>query len=370
MLVGDMLISVPGSKQTELRLPSQPNGISIPPDSSPSFTPEFLRRKIFIVNEHLAVGAAGPVWDAGRFISGISIEFRHRDIFAYAEVVDFLKRYASDQETKDSFEQIGILIIMEAADRRLSLTGGNARYQEIASSNFGQVVAIGSGSSTLIEHVNRLDKNYEYALSQPSDGNTQFPEFIPLMRNLFLLAHMYWNEFASPVNLFEAWGGAYDLVYQDSNRRFQYLTDYTIFLRVFDVDRPEDGLQFMNILKYERKLDFSYITMLNDGRFDSFGARDITSFSSEPLRVRLDRDSFTMNSKIHISIIGVGKGGKIRSPLVLITGIDPQEQAHHTVLTWFDDEGRLSVAAHQQYDGWLQEQAMSYYRHHAAHWPK
>ena len=76
-------------------------------------------------------------------------------------------------------------------------------------------------------------------MSQPPDGSPEFPEFGTLVSNLTLLANVYWREFISPNNVFDAWGGAYDLIYQDSNKGFRHLGDYTIFLRVFDGDSPE-----------------------------------------------------------------------------------------------------------------------------------
>ena len=48
-----------------------------------------------------------------------------------------------------------------------------------------------------------------------------------------------------------------------------------------------------------------------------------------------------MNSKVHISIIAVGKGGRFASPLIQIDGLDPTEQAKQTVFTWFDEQKRL-----------------------------
>ena len=60
-LAGDMLLSIPGpTGHTDLRLPSQPNGIAIPSHLIPSYIPIRMRRKTFIVNERMAVGAAGP----------------------------------------------------------------------------------------------------------------------------------------------------------------------------------------------------------------------------------------------------------------------------------------------------------------------
>ena len=50
VLAGDMLLSVPGPETgTDLRLPSQPNGITVPSNIIPEYIPVKMRRKIFVV---------------------------------------------------------------------------------------------------------------------------------------------------------------------------------------------------------------------------------------------------------------------------------------------------------------------------------
>ena len=72
-------------------------------------------------------------------------------------------------------------------------------------------------------------------------------------------------------------GGAYDLIYQDTGKVFRYLDDYTIILRLFDVGQADRGIQLMNVLKYARLPDVSYISMVTDKGLDFFGAKDITA---------------------------------------------------------------------------------------------
>ena len=89
------------------------------------------------------------------------------------------------------------------------------------------------------------------------------------------------------------------------------------------------------------------------------GPKDITA-SDDPLEITLAKDDFTMNSKIHISIIVVRKRNRVATPMIQIDGLDSSEQAKQTVFTKFDEEGRLCVAFHAQHDEWLEEQAISY----------
>ena len=360
-----MLVSMPGPwGHTALRLPSQPNGIIIPPNEVPNYIPIEMRRKVFVVNHHLAVGAAGTALHIRMFISDLFKDFHNRSEFAYAEITTFLDRYASTSRGGEVLGQIGALVLAEATDWRGSLAKGLANHRNITSERFGKVVAIGTGSDTIIDQVHRFDTNYEFGMSQPPDGVARFPEFSTLACNLHLLANVYWKEFTSPDNIFEAWGGAYDLIYQDSNKVFQYLNDYTIFLRLFDMDQTEKGIQLANVLKYERRSDLSFILMLNNGKLEFFGAKDITA-SDEPVRVRFARGDLTMNSQIHMSIIAVGKGNRFLAPLIQIDGLDPAEQGHQTAYTQFDEDGRLLVLFHAEHDEWLEGRATSYYKRNA-----
>ena len=368
VLASDMLLSVPWPhRHTDLRLPSQPNGITIPLDTVPSYIPVRMRRKIFVVNGHLAVGAAGSASHIAAFIDDLTTSFRDRNLFTNAEIRGFLDRYASSQRGEEILEQISVLLLVEATDWRGSLTKGLSNHRNEDTKRFGRVVTIGSGSDAVFEQVRRLDTNYEFGMSQPTDGDVRFPEFRTLAHNLQLLANIYWMEFVSPANIFEAWGGAYDLIYQDSNGVFNYLNDYTIFLRLLDVDQADKGIQLMNVLKYQRRSEISYIAMLNDGKLDLFGAKDITA-SDTPVTVTLGREDFSMNSKVHISIIAVGKGGKFMSPMIQIDGLDPTGQVNQLAFTDFDEEGRLRVFFHAQHDDWLKEQSLSLYQRHADSW--
>ena len=368
LLAGDMLLSVPGPiGRTELRLPSQPNGITIPSDVIPSYIPVKMRRKIFVVNDHLAVGAAGRVSDIRVFIAELIGEFRERREFTYSEIQGFLNQYTSDQLGRGILSHIGAIILAEATDWRGSLIVGLPGNRIEASPRFGAVTTIGSGSASIIEQIRRLDNSYKYGIAQPPDGESAFPEFKTLAQNLTLLSNVYWKEFTSPTNIFDAWGGAYDVIYQNSRKVFEYLNDYTIFLRLFDVDQTEKGIQLANVLKYERRPDLSFIAMLNNERLDIFGAKDITA-SDAPSTVSLKMEEFTMNSKIHISMIAVGKGGRFASPLIQIDGLDPAGQTRQLAFTDFDEEGRLRVFFHAEHDQWLEEQAMSYYQSHASSW--
>ena len=107
--------------------------------------------------------------------------------------------------------------------------------------------------------------------------------------------------------------------------------------------------------------------MLNNGKLDAFGAKDITA-SDAPLEVKFGGPDFTMNSKVHISIVAVGKNSRFAAPMVQIDGLDPEEKTKQTVFTWFDKEGKLCVACQSDHDEWLKQQADAYYQRYAARW--
>ena len=161
VLAGDMLLSMPGPKvHTDLRLPSHPNGIVMPGDAIPNYIPISMRRKIFVVNDHMAVGAAGSPWHIRMFIDAVWGEFHDRSKFTYSEINTFLQQYASSGWGGEVVEQIGVIIVAEAADWRGSLSKGLTNRREIVSQRFGKVVTIGTGADGIIEQVESLDNRY------------------------------------------------------------------------------------------------------------------------------------------------------------------------------------------------------------------
>ena len=367
VLAGDMLLSVPGpNAHTDLRLPSQPNGITIPSGMVPGHIPIRMRRKIFIVNEHLAVGVAGSAIHVPKFVDDLTRGFRDRSTFTRSGLTGFLDQYGSSKDGKETLEQIGVLILARATDWHGSLTKGLFNQRNVVTQRFGRTIAIGSGSDSIIEQIQRLDNNTEWGMTQPSDGAQEFPEFNTLAQNLILLGHLYWKEFTSQANVFDAWGGAYDLIYQDSNGTFRYLNEYTIVLRLLDVDELDKGIQLANVLKYERRAEVSLVAMLNNGKLDFFGAKDITS-SDEPISVTIGND-LKMNSRVNMSIIGVGRGNRYMLPLIQIDGLGPTDHGRQTVFMDFDEEGRLRVFFNAEHDKWLEEQATSYFTKYAHRW--
>ncbi len=364
VLAGDMLISTPSPKPfTGLRLPSHPNGIVVPSNPLPKSIPIAMRRKIFVVNEHLAVGAAGDVMSIRAFIDHLFEIFGDKPSFSWAEIKDSLTSYASTPEGRDVFRQVHFLALAEATDRRGSLARGQKAGSEFVSARFGKVIAIGSGSDRISDEIRQLDR-YATGSSQPQDGEEKFPEFKSLQANLALLANVFWQELISPGNVFSAWGGAYDLIYQDPDRVFRHLTDYTLVLRVYDADEPDKGIQLKNVMKYERQHHVSYIAMLTLNGLEFFGAKDITA-SINPATIELVKGEFTMNSKFHVSIIEVCKGNKFAPPLIQIDGWDPDGRSNPTVFTWFDEEGRLCTWFRADHDEWLLEQVMTLYSQYA-----
>lgn len=108
------------------------------------------------------------------------------------------------------------------------------------------------------------------------------------------------------------------------------------------------------------------MAMLNNGKLDFFGAKDITS-SDEPISVTIGND-LAMNSKVNISIIGVGRGNRYMLPLIQIDGVDSTDQRRQTVFMDFDDDGRLRVFFNAEHDKWLEKQATSYFAQYAHRW--
>ena len=360
-LAGDMLISTPSPKHSnKLKLPSHPNGIVIPSNLIPKSVPIAMRRKIFVVNEHLAVGAAGKVASIRAIIHHLFGAFGDKPSFSSAELEDSIMAYASTPKGQDAFKGAHLFALAEATDRTglLDCTARPTAKSETVSRTFGTVSAIGSGSGRVLDQIRTFD-GYAHGSSQPQDRKEKFPEVGPLATNLGLLAGIYWRELVSPRQVFDAWGGAYDLIYQDSNRVFRHLTDYTLVVRVCDIDDPDGQIWPRGIMKYERQRDVSYIAMLTQKGLEFFAAKDITA-PAGPATVKLAKGKFTMSSKFHVSVIEVRKGDEFITLMTQVEGL-PDEQSKSTMLTWFDEEGRLSVWFRSDHDEWLRGVAMEAY---------
>ena len=363
-LCGDMIVSVPGpTSNTKLKLPAHPYGIVIPKHMIPKFIPVQLRRKVFIINDRLVVGAAGSVYHIQRFIRDLREAFQNGREFPYKDIRGYLDGYSSISKTcEEVLEKISAILLVEATDRRCSLTVG--QREQFSSMNYGNVICIGAGASSIRDDIKRLDQGYRYGVSVPTNANQAFPEFETIFRNLTLLANVYWTEIMSPDVVFSGWGGAYELVFQDGNRNFRFLEDYSIFLRVFDVDRVSEGIRPWTVLKYERRSEVSVVTMALPDRLEFFGARDILA-SDEPLKFSVGGDSFTMNSKVHVSIVAVRKGTRFLAPMIQIEGVDPLSEVKHTVFTDFDESGRMRVYFQARREDWLKQQSMNLYERNA-----
>ncbi|WP_423918879.1 hypothetical protein [Candidatus Poriferisodalis sp.] len=364
VLAGDMLVSTLGpQRHSQLRLPSQPNGIVTPDGFVPSQYPYSLRRKTFVIGDRLAVGAAGAVEHIRLFLHALTSRFRDLTGFMRGEITQFLRDYAGEPAGRAVMREIGVILLVEADDWRGSLTGGAVARREAMSERFGKVISIGSGAERILEEIGQLDA-YRVGATQTPEGRADYPEFHTLMANLMLLANVYWQEFAAPQRVFDAWGGAYDLIYRDSAGAFRHLDDYTMVLRMWDAEHPDQGMQLANLFKYERRKDFSYVVMPTRDRLEFFGARDITA-DDRPWRTEIHAEDLSMNSQIHVSIIAVHKGNMFMRPLIQIDGLDPSGSGRQTVFTDFDDEGHLRILFHAEHDKWLEEQVKEYYGQNA-----
>ena len=346
----------------DLRLPSRPDGIVIPNDVTPKYIPVRLRRKIFVINDRMAVGAAGTVYHIQRLIGDLRQQFCHTSCFSYDDVRGYLRDYPSMSTTREeALNSVSAVILVEASDGRGSLVVG--RRYECMSRFYGKVISLGSGANVIMEEIRRFDEHYIYGLSVPSDPNNKFPEFGTLYRNLLLVANIFWKEFAVGDNIFDGWGGAYDLIYQDTNGKFDYLEDYSVFFRTFDFSSASNSIGLGHVLRYERRPDVSVVTTVLPDRLSFVAAKDIFA-PDVSMKVNVGGSGLTMNSRIHISIIAVGKNGVYLPPLIQIDGLDQERSAKQTVFTDFDRHERLCVFFDAEHAKWLKDEARSYYKQH------
>lgn len=365
MLIGDMLLSVEDPRaHTDLQLPSQPLGVSVPPGVAATHIPVAARRKTIIVSDHLAVGVAGSVDHVVSFLSALNGQFGQSSDFTLADLDGFLDGYAANARGAAVLSEIrAIMAVAADGGSGFLITGTGHGYSHFNSQHFGEVVAVGSGRESIVREVRRFDQG-RYGFDQPPDD--QWPEFTALARNLVVLGHLYWKEFAASFttiesNIFSGWGGAYDCVYRDRHGLFKYLESYTVLLRLLDVDQQgrETGANLTHLLKYERGDDASVVATTDGGDLSFFAARDITA-SGDPEYITLGGPDFTMNSRVHVVVTAVLKDGRFRSPVIYVDGLDPNQPAEpRTVFTWFDDEGRLATWFRKDFDDWITERILN-----------
>ena len=306
------------------------------------------------------LGVAGPVPLARSFVNDIMSEFGASAEFLHADIIAFLNQYSPKGPGR---EQMGAVVLARFGRSTGHYVIGTECPEVFASKHFGKVIAIGTGSRSIVEQVQSLDK-YRYGRNVPKYDDEDFPEFETLARNVTLIANLYWSEFIVGDNLFNSWGGAYDLIYWDNGKAFRHLKEYTIFLRQYDHGHPDQGISLINVLKYERRPDVSLMCMLHDEQLTFFGAKDITA-SDQPLDVSVGGPNFTMNSRVHISIIQVGKDGIFVPPIIQIDGLGERQQTKQTVFTDFDEERRLRVFFNQKHDEWLTQQVKDHYQEYS-----
>ena len=166
VLAGDMLVSVPGpNAHTDLRLPSQPDGITIPSGIAPDYIPISMRRKLFLVNDRLAIGVAGPVMQISSFVNDIEVAFQHRSDYTFGELDGYLRRYGASSDGREVLDNIAVIMLVEATDWQGSLIKGLTGRHEVMSQVFGKASAIGTGGNAIIEAIAGFDENFRYGYS-------------------------------------------------------------------------------------------------------------------------------------------------------------------------------------------------------------
>ena len=264
-------MSIPKRRRvSNLKLPLRPDGIKIPAKLTPAVMPIKLRRKIFVINDRLAIGAAGAEPKIRQFLRAVITEFRDRESFEFEELSEFLQKTLATQHVTGVNDKCWFLALAHAVDRQASLTNSDRIATNFNSRHFGKVTSFGSGSPSVLYHVKRMDSKYRYSATSPEETTDDFTEFRSLRSNMMLLANLYWQELGSQEGIFEGWGGAYDAIYRNSANQFRHLEDYTIFIRLLDMDEVEKGPQLLQVFKYQRFEEMSVVFMLHGGTLNSY----------------------------------------------------------------------------------------------------
>ena len=77
-----------------------------------------MRRKLFIVNDRMAVGVAGAVTSIQSFLGTLMDRFSLDSNFTLSDVKGFMDEYESSLHRYDTLEEVGVLLLVEATDWR------------------------------------------------------------------------------------------------------------------------------------------------------------------------------------------------------------------------------------------------------------
>lgn len=196
---------------------------------------------------------------------------------------------------------------MRSTKTHFCVAGKQARSScvEQKTTRFGSIVAIGSGASTLVEEVVRVD-GYSLSLTHAIDD----PLYHAIINTLTLISQLHQIDTLTAKFLLEYWGGAFELIYHDGNE-LRFLDEYTIFFWHLDVTAESQQLDPLGVRKYQRGDEHSLVYCNQSGQFSFFGAADIDAGAVDPVTIDIRKVGF--NSEIMINLVLATRNQRVQN---------------------------------------------------------
>lgn len=328
-LLGDLLISGTEDQDT-LKLPGHREGITDIFPKGSGFVPIKIKRKVFIINDHIAVGISGTLVHMRAFIKDLKEKFHTMSSNSFSEIHEFINIYSNNEHGRNVLQNIHALILLNTSEKTYFFVAGEKAKKNCSekfSNLFGESIAIGSGQKTVLDEIERVG-NYQII------GLKGDPIYQALVKNLTVLSQIHQIDSLSGKSLIEYWGGGYEMIYLNRNRKFQYLNEYTMTYWTIDLDEEESTIEPFSILRYERNEQYSVIFTHEYGKSRIFGCTDITERS--PVKIE---GKVNFNSGIFINTVLATRNGKV---INMFTFADKHEENYiGTVFTEINHDNNL-----------------------------
>lgn len=335
-LVADVLVSGPEPKGLkELAFPDHVEGITnIFPEGS-GFVPYGMKRKLFLINCRMAIGISGTVIYMAKFVEDLQARFATQDEFTFSEIYSYLNDYE-----KDIINNIGAIILFRIGRTSQFVVVGDRSGDALMVrefSEFGRVLAIGSGNATVVSEIERMERYETHTFGQRIEDRV----YLALVQQLGLISQIHRIDNLSGRSLLEYWGGAFEIIYLNEQGNFQFLDNHTIVHWHMDLDDPDSSFSPMGVVKQEYRDELLVIHLYDKGQFMTFGVRDVAGNPSIPKKITLSLDDLDFNSGIISNTVLISKENRVKT---IYNFCDRHtEEYPGMVFLEVDDEHRLRV---------------------------
>ncbi|WP_153040882.1 hypothetical protein [Pseudovibrio sp. Ad13] len=340
MLVSDMLISgLETENSSDLKLPDHISGVDKTFPKGSGFVPLRLKRKLFIINDNLAVGLSGSFLHMRSFLDDLRERNRVHRLVTSEDMHQFIDEYVRSPHGAITLKEITALaLLQERHGCNYFVLGDKAREScsTTDTKGFGNVLSIGSGQQSVLDEVARIDK---YNFIQPNTHGMKVDRFhAALAKVLALLSQLNKLDSLTSKYLLEYWGGGYEVIYYNG-KKFQFLDDYSSVNWLFDISQNKPQFVPLSLIKYKREENYSVFFCNQNGEFHIFAGSDISESCKRTLSFDVRNVSF--NSPIMNNLILVTDGCKIQN-IYNFYGMRSVDQPG-IVFTEVDDKANLTI---------------------------